>query len=415
MGYTRTAIKGVSWLTSVRVITRALSFAKTLVVARLLTPSQFGLFGIATLVLAFIEVMTETGVNIFLVQQKDNINKYLGTALSVSIIRGTCIALLIVVAAPFVASFFDAPSASTILYTMALVPFLRGFINPAVVRFQKDLLFHKEFILRTCVIVVEIITTIALLFVFKKPIALVWGILVGVATEVALSYLLISPRPMVAWNNEYFKKLFHTGKWITTAGIFNYGFERGDDIFVGRILGTGALGAYDMAYRISLLPITELVDMVTRVVFPVYVRISGDYARLKRAYFRTIGVVAAIVTPFGIGVFIFAEQIVRLLLGNAWEAAIPVLQVLAILSVVRAVSLSVEALLLALKLQKQVTVTTIVAFGVMAALIFPLISMYGLTGAALAALFGYIASVPFIVYYSLNALASIKKNTSTVQ
>src|SRR5690606_5906659 len=173
--------------TAFRVITRAVSLGKTVVVARFLSPSQFGLFGIATILLSLVEVITETGVNVFLVQQKDDIKKYLDSAWIVSIIRGTTIALVMIIAAPFVSQFFNAPGATPLLYVMSLVPFLRGFINPAVVIFQKELQFKKEFFFRSVVLLIEIAATFLLLYLNPSPISLIWGLVAGVLTEVILS------------------------------------------------------------------------------------------------------------------------------------------------------------------------------------------------------------------------------------
>ncbi len=409
MGYTKTAVIGFSWLTAFRVITRAVSLGKTAVVARFLNPAQFGLFGIATLLLAFIEVITETGVNVFLVQEKDDIDEYLSTAWLVSIVRGILIAVAMVILAPFVAGFFNAPDAVPLLYIMSLVPLLRGFINPSVVKFQKELRFKTEFFYRTVILLVEIGATIILLLLYPEPSSLIWGLVIGVLCEVVLSFLIIKPLPRFQYNTSYISKLIHHGKWITGAVIFNYGFERGDNIVVGRILNTQALGIYDMAYRFSMLPISEIADMVNRVVFPVYVKISDDYSRLKRAYMRTISMISLIVIPFGIVVFLFPELIVRVILGDNWLAAAPVLQILAILGAVRAISLAISAILLALKKQKYITYTAFIGLVGMFATIVPLINQFGVVGAAYAACIGYGISIPFTIYYSYTALQAVKR------
>lgn len=411
MGYTKTAIVGFSWLTAFRVVTRAVSLGKTAVVARFLSPSQFGLFGIATILLSFVEVMTETGVNVFLVQQKKDIDEYLDSAWIVSIIRGTIIAVVMFVSAPFVAGFFNAPDATTLLYAMSLVPFLRGFINPAVVIFQKELKFKTEFFFRTFVLFIEILVTFVLLFLNPAPISLIWGLVAGVITEVTLSYVVFKQHPRLRFNTGYLKKLFNHGKWITGASIFNYGFERGDDIVVGRLLGTQSLGIYDMAYRFSMLPITEVAEIINKVTFPVYVKISDDYKRLKRAYVRTISVISLLVITFGLILFIFPEQIIRIVLGEQWLEAVEVLRVLAVLGVIRAISLSISSFLLALQKQKYLTFTTLIGLVGMLVTIVPLINIYGLVGAAYAACLGYLLSVPVIVYYSITTLNSVKNRT----
>src|SRR5690606_31875435 len=135
-------------------------------------------------------------------------------------------------------------------------------------------------------------------------------------------------------NKGYISELIHHGKWITGATIFNYGFERGDNIVVGRILGSQALGIYDMAYRFSMLPITEIAEIVNKVAFPVYVKISDDYLRLKRAFLRTIGMISLFVLIVGLTLFFFTEPIVRIILGERWLETVEVLQVLAILGIV---------------------------------------------------------------------------------
>jgi O-antigen/teichoic acid export membrane protein len=413
MGYTKTAIAGFSWLTAFRFVTRGVSLGKTVVVARFLNPSQFGLFGIATLLLSFVEVITETGVNIFLVQQKKDTEAYYSSAWIVSIVRGTIIAAVMILSASFVANFFNAPDATNLLYIMSLVPFIRGFINPAVITLQKNLLFKKEFYFRTAILAIEIIATIILLYISPTPTSLIWGLVVGVVAEVTLSYIFISPRPNLIYNKGYISELIHHGKWITGATIFNYGFERGDNFVVGRMLGAQSLGIYDMAYRFSMLPITEISDVVNKVAFPVYVKISDDYVRLKRAFFKTIMVITLLVSVIGITIFLFTDPIVRLILGDQWISVIPILKVLSILGIIRAVSLSLSSFLLALQKQKYLTLTTFIGLSGMIITIIPAINSFGIIGAAYAACFGYIFSVPFILYFAWTSLQTVRASSHT--
>ncbi|HRN96401.1 MAG TPA: oligosaccharide flippase family protein, partial [Candidatus Levybacteria bacterium] len=326
----------------------------------------------------------------------------------VSIIRGIIIMGVMIIAAPFVVGFFNTPDATTLLYIMSLVPLIRGFINPAVVKLQKELLFKTEFFFRSVVLIIEIAATIVLLVINPSPSSLIWGLVVGALCEMTLSYIIISPRPRFHYNKGYISELIHHGKWITGATIFNYGFERGDNIVVGRILGSQALGIYDMAYRFSMLPITEIAEIVNKVAFPVYVKISDDYLRLKRAFLRTIGMISLFVLIVGLTLFFFTEPIVRIILGERWLETVEVLQVLAILGIVRAISLSISSFLLALRKQKYLTLTTFIGLAGMLTTIVPAITMWGIVGAAYAACFGYILSVPFIIYFAWTSLEAVR-------
>ncbi len=400
MGYSKDAAKGVSWIAILRISTRILAFLKTIILARILLPSQFGAYGVALLVLGFLEVMTETGVNVLLIQEKET-DKYISSAWIVSIIRGTIISLLIILFTPFITNFFNSPDSALLLYAISLVPFLRGFVNPAVVKFQKELQFNKEFWYKFSIFCVDAIIGIIITVITHHPIGIIIGFIAGVILEVILSLIVIKSTPVFALQREYVMKLIHRGKWITASGIFNYLFHNADNIVVGKILGTTPLGIYQMAYSFAILPITEISDVFSRVTFPVYAKIAGDKERLLKAFIKTTLVIASLSLPFGVLLYFFSEEIVSIVLGEKWLAAAPILPILGIFAVVRAISGSSSALFLAVGKQEYVTVVTLVSILGLIIPIIPFVIRFGLLGAAISALIGTIIAVPFFIYYTL--------------
>jgi len=105
MGYLKDTLKGLSWMTAFRVLYRIIGIIRIAIIAHLLSPYGIGVFGVVTIVLAFLEILTETGINVFLIQQKEDLDGYFDTAWVVSIIRGILIAILIFVTAGPVSSF----------------------------------------------------------------------------------------------------------------------------------------------------------------------------------------------------------------------------------------------------------------------------------------------------------------------
>lgn len=405
MGYSRNALKGLSWLGALRLLIRFLSFVKLAVLARLLLPAQFGLFGIAGLVLAFLETFTETGINVVLIQQADDDAKdYLNTAWIVSIGRGVLISALIFFSTPLITHFFQSPEAKSILLLMSLVPLIRGFINPAIVFFQKQLEFHKEFWFRSSLILVETLFTVILTLITRSATSLVYGLIISSCLEVILSFSFVRPCPKPVFEIKKLKDVLNRGKWVTAAGIFNYLFHQGDDIVVGRILNTTALGFYQMAYKISTLPITEVADTVGKVTFPVYAKIAPDRKRIKQAFFKVTATISALVIPFGLLLFFFTSPIVNLVLGANWLSIVPVLKVLTVFGVVRAITGSASALFLALNKQEYVTALTLSSILGLAITIIPLVSRFGILGAGLSALIGSITALPVISYYLVKVL-----------
>lgn len=399
MGYSFDVIKGVSWMSGFRIVTRIISFLKTVILARVLTPSQFGIFGIASLVLVLLEMLTETGINIFLIQLKEEIDKYVDTAWVVSIIRGIVISLFIIILSHVIVSFFNTPEARNILLLISLAPFIRGFINPAVVKLQKELRFHYEFWFRSSVFLFDSLISIFLAVTTHSVYSLAWGLIAGVVLEVILSFVLIKPIPRWNMSKEYFSEIFHKGKWVTIYGIFNYVAQEGDNIMVGRMIGPSALGIYHVAYKISTLPISEVTDVVSKVVFPIYSIIGGDKKRLKTAFLKSTLIISITTITIGTVLFLFPKYIVLIVLGERWLSAVPVLQALAIYGVLRAISGSSSALFLGIGKQNYVTIMTFIRFIGLAVTIYPFILMFGITGAAYSALFSVVVEIPIIIYY----------------
>ena len=379
--------------------TRAIAFLKIIILARILSPSEFGLFGIASLILAFLEIFTETGINAFLIQEKSNIEKFVNTAWVISIVRGILISLLLLLSANFLTIFFDAPESKNLIYLIAVIPFLRGFINPSIVKFQKDLTFNKEFYYKTLSFVIDSGVAIWLAVTIKSASALVFGMIAGVIVELFISYLWIKPIPRLSFELDKLKLVLSRGKWITLWGILDYFYQHGDDIVVGKLLGTYSLGLYQTAYRVAILPVSEGGEIFNKVTFPVYVKIREDGDRLKRVFIKILITVAIFVIPFGLVLVLFPDWFVNTVLGIKWIEIVPVLPFLAIYAVLRAILGTSQSLFLALKKQKYVVYTLLVALAGMAIFIVPLVNNYGILGAGISALLGWLLAIPVIIYF----------------
>lgn len=409
MSYLRTTIHGLSWTTFLRIAIRVITFIRIAVLARILLPWQFGVFGIASLTLTFLEIITETGINSILIQQRDDYTAYLNTAFIISIIRGVVISLVIILTAPFIAHFFSSPDSVQLLYLVALVSFIRGFINPASVKFQKELYFRKEFFYRLTLIIIEAVTVIGIALTIRSAASLVYSLIVSAIAEVLLSHLLIKPFPRFIFNRKKAWDIFHRGKWITGFGILDYIYSTGDNIAVGKILGQAPLGIYQNAYKLSTLPITELVDVFYKVTFPVFVQMRQYPDRLKSAATKSAFLLTVLLFTSSLVIYLLASPLVSVILGPNWSAAVPVVKILAFLGFFRGTSTAFNSLFMALHMQKQVTyITFFNALGLTVTII-PLVNSYGLAGAGYSAIIGAAFSVIpafFLVRRVLNSLSS---------
>jgi len=386
MGFFKKTAKGVGWLGSLRILSRFLTLLKTAILARLLVPAQFGVFGIVTLAIALFEILTETGINTVLIQEDEDIKPFIDTAWVISILRGILISLLVCLAAFPLAKFFSSPQAAKFLLFASLIPLTRGFINPSIIKFQKNLEFRKEFNLRFGILLVESLVAVVGALWTRSVASLIFALLVGTGLEVILSFVFCQPRPQFSWNKKRAEKIISRGKWITLTGVFSYLVDQGDDAVVGKLLGMGSLGLYQMAYKISNLPFTEVTDVVSRVTFPVYSKISQDKARVKRAFKKTFLGTLFFVVPGAALIFFFPEMIIKIVLGERWLGATQALRILALFGLTKAIGGSVRPILFAFKRQDIAAKISLAKLILLALFIFPLTLKFGIAGAAMAVL-----------------------------
>lgn len=398
MGYFKDAVKGVSWMGLLRASMRGLAVVKIAILARFLTPAQFGNYGIALLVLGFLEVLTETGINVFLIQRKDGIKPYLDSAWVVSIARGVLIAIIILTGSVPVSRFFEAPQVIQLLYIVAGIAIVRGFINPMQITFQKDLLFKKEFLYRGFLYLVDMSVAVVLGIITKSESSMLFSMLISALMEVLLSFVLFKERPKFVLEKNRVREVLNNGKWVTGAGIFNYIFQNIDNFTIGKVLGTTSLGYYQQAYSISTLPVTEVGNIFNKVTLPIYVNISSDKTRLRKAFTRTLAVIGLLVIPFAVLIIFFSHPIILIFLGEKWLSIEPVLKILAVFGALKSILNFSYSLFLSLKLQKYVMFSELSGIAGMLAAIYPMTVKYGIVGAGYSTIIAFACSLPVVIY-----------------
>ncbi|KKQ42232.1 MAG: Membrane protein involved in the export of O-antigen and teichoic acid [Microgenomates group bacterium GW2011_GWC1_37_8] len=410
MGYFKDTLKGILWIGTLRSSSRAVGYIKIAILARLLGPEQFGIFGIASILLAFLEIMTETGISAFMIQQEDDIKRYLDTSWTLSILRGLFISILLFLLAKPISLFFKSPDSYLLICLISIIPLIKGFINPSIVKFQKDLFFNKEFYFRLFLLFVDATVAIYLAIVLRNAFAFVMGMAASSVFELIISLLLIKPKPSFIFNLNKVKFILKRSKWITLSGILNYFIQEGDDVVVGKLISIYSLGLYQVAYKISTLPLTEAGEVIYKVTFPVFVKIRGDLKRLRTAFIKTFIVLTIILLPFGIILFFFTKPVIYLFLGSKWLSIIPVIKILIIYGIGRAITGLYSPLFLSLKKQKYNSYILLVSLFGMLVSIFPLVKIYGIVGAGISVLLGWCMSLPLTTILIYKVLRDNKTN-----
>jgi O-antigen/teichoic acid export membrane protein len=320
--------KGAAWMIALRFAIRAIGLVSMIILARLLVPADFGLVAIAMALAGALAAMSEFGFQVALIQNQAADRRHYDTAWTLGIMRGLLVAgALAAAAGPLAATFADR-RLEPVLLVLALGVVITAFENIAVVDFRRDLRFQKEFVYRGLAKIMSVIVTIPLAIVLRSYWALVSGIVAGQLGSVALSYLMCSYRPRLclgAW-----RELIHFSKWLLLNNILYFAYHRVDTFVLGRFMGAQPLGLFRMAHEIANLPTTEMVAPIRAAILPGYAKLASDQERLRASFAATFGSIVMVAAPVAVGIGLTADPLVRLILGEKWLPAIPLLQVLCI-------------------------------------------------------------------------------------
>ena len=390
-------IKGGLWIFSLRIVNRLFQLARTIVLARLLSPNDFGLFGIALLALSALDTFSQTGFSQALIQKKEDTKPYLNTAWTVGIIRSFLIATILFFVAPHAATFFEAPLAEPILKVIGLAVILQSLTNIAVIYFEKELEFNKYFNYQFIGTIVDVTVAISIAFLLRSVWALVFGLLAGNFARCIISYLIDPYRPTFYLDYSKAKELFKFGKWILGTTILIFCVTQGDSIFVGKLLGVTMLGLYQVAYRISNMPATEVTHIISQVTFPAYSKIQDNIPRLKEAYLKALKLTIFLSSFLAGLLFILASDFIEVFFGEKWMPMIPAMQVLVLAGLLRSIAATAGSIFLAVGKPKIDAKLQIVRLIVMTTLIYPFTFKWGILGTSIVVFLSiFISNIGFI-------------------
>lgn len=337
-GLRQKAVRSGIWVSFSAVALSTLSFAKSIVLARLLTPDHFGLMAACMVVIRAIEVFTETGVGAALVQRPAAVEPAMPTVYTILAVRGLILAAIVVAVSPFVAQFYDQAELMPLLHVLAVGLLLGGLGNVNTIVAQKELNFRPLFYLQTIVVLVDFTVTIALAFWWQNVWALVVGNVLKTLISVPLSFALLPGRPKFGWNMAIARELARYGKYITGLTIVVYVTTEIDNVVIGKVLGMQALGVYVVAYMLANLPATHIAKVIAAVMFATYSKIQNDRRNLCRAYLQTTQFVSTLALPSAVGLAVLADPLIALVYGPKWREAALVLPVLCVFGALRAIS-----------------------------------------------------------------------------
>lgn len=318
--------KGAAWLVGFKLLDKSIGLISTLVLVRVLTPSDFGLVAMAMAVVALLELMGAFGFDSALIQRQDTARSHFDTAWTFNVMFGVAIALLLAVMAAPAAAFYREPRLELMLPVLAIGAVVGGFENIGTVAFRKELNFRMEFIYLLIKRVAVFVAVVTLAFTLRSFWALIFATIAGKVMAVLISYLLHPYRPRFSLAAR--GDLFHFSKWLFISNLIQFLHSRSTDFILGRTVGSYGLGVYNLAAEISAMPSTELIAPLNRAVYPAYAQLAKAREKLLVRFLEVYGLISLVAFPVAVGLFCLSDLVVALLLGPQWTDAVPILQIL---------------------------------------------------------------------------------------
>lgn len=396
-------LHSLKWLTGARFAAQLIVWAITLVVIRILNPSDYGLMAIATVLIGFAGLFQELGLYSAMVQKRDLTDRHVEQAFGFLIFVNSGIYISVFAIAPFLAIFFDEPRLTNIVRVLGIqFPLASiGVVQDAML--SRSMRFKQKSLATLVITIGNGVTTLTFALAGAGVWALVYGSLAGslirpIALSVAARHW-CRPR----FSRDGMTEMLHFGGFITTSGLLWYLYSQSDVFIIGKLLGKEVLGFYAIAMQLASLPLQKIGETLNQVGLAAYSSIQHDMVAIRSNYLKVLRLLSFFSFPVFWGISSISPELVGVVLGQRWQPAIIPLQLLSIIMPFRMAGHSGSPLLAIGKPQIG-TLNHLISFMLMPPAFFIGAYYGGLTGVSLAWVIAYPIVILIRLHFSMPPL-----------
>ncbi len=330
-------VKNIGWSGISQVVRLVLQFVSTAVLARLLTPKDFGLMAMIVVFTNFIMIFSDFGLTAALIQRKELNEEHLSSSFWINVLTGLFLTLLLIALAPVIANFYEEDKLTLIIMVLASTFFISSFGIVQAALIMKGLKFKSLAIIEILSVVISVAVAMFLAFSGFGVWSLVWRHISASLVTLILLWFFSTWKPNFLLKWLRVKELLNFSLNLTGFKFVNYFSRNIDNLLIGKLLGSSSLGFYNLAYRLLLFPITNISRVIGRVMFPSFSFIQEDKNKVSRGYLKVTCYIAIITFPLMIGLLVVAPQFIRVIFGSQWYRSIFLVQILAIVGLIQSI------------------------------------------------------------------------------
>jgi PST family polysaccharide transporter len=328
-GTAMSAASNARWIGSIQLARVGVQLLTLLLLSRMLTPDDFGLVAMASVVTNFAMLLRDLGTSAAVIQRLQLEEGLLDTAFWMSCMTGLALGVAVLVASPIAAVVMQAPRLQGLLLALAAVFPISSMTIVHQALFERSGRFAIVARIEIGSLLAGFSVALLAARLGAGPYSLVLQT-IAIACLTTLQLYRASPwRPRLSWNARQFRELWKFGGQLSGFNVINYFARNADSMIIGRVLGAASLGAYSLAYRIMLFPLYNLTFVATRALLPVMSRRQASSEQIAGLYLRTLSVIAFFTAPLMTGVFVLRAPFVHVFLGERWGVVIDIVAWLA--------------------------------------------------------------------------------------
>jgi len=334
-------VSGVKWNVASQLGQQVTQIFTLVVLARLLSPTEFGLLGMATVFTGLVSLFKDLGTCAAVIQSRNATSGLLCSVFWTNLTLGVGSTVVVASTAPLVAAYYREPRITAVLRFLSIGFVISGCSVLQKAIFERNLAFRITAWSETAGVVGGAVVGIASALMGAGIWALVAQALVSASVTSALLWAFSDWRPTLTFEWAEIKRVSGFSLGLTGFNFVNYFARNADYLLIGRFLGANQLGIYTLAYRVMLYPLQSVTAVVSRVTFPVCTQFQDDDARFRSAYLRTAAMIGLVTFPIVLGVYSVARPLVLTIFGSKWTSAIPLIAILTPIGLIQSITSTV--------------------------------------------------------------------------
>lgn len=333
----RALVSGVAWTAAAKWTTQLLGWASTIAVARMLSPDDYGLVGMATVYLGLVGLLSEFGLGASVVMLRDLSQAQIAQLNALAALLGLAASLVSCAAAPALGRFFGSDALPAVVAVMGTTFLIAGFRVVPQALLQKELRFELLAAFETAQALVLAASMVLFAALGLRYWTLVIGAVLSSVVATALP-LLWRPHPFALPRLSETRRAITVSTHLIVARLTWWAQTNADFLVVGKVLGQTVLGAYSLALAVASVPVEKVTAMVGRVTPAVFSVVQRDAAAMRRYLLRLTSGISLVTFPAALGLALVADDFVRVVLGAGWAGAVVPLRILAAYATLRSVT-----------------------------------------------------------------------------